>query len=192
MFLDANKCSCLLCKSYGKHIFMRHLRYREYSIETEFGVLPYVSTFLLNDIRTFIHANNAIDSSAWYSKKNRGPGFKTELPFCFISNDLPGCGRSHFPKMASKNLTSRVLLDNGTCHSPTKRKHLRSFFWYPNGRWHPYSQWNMADMTIHDSWGWVIEGSAAPALFTRALALGAMLPREKADPPEAAMLWRTK
>lgn len=36
--------------------------------------------------------------------KKRGLGIKTMVfQFCFISNDLPGCGRLYFPKMVPKS-----------------------------------------------------------------------------------------
>jgi hypothetical protein len=105
--------------------------------------LPYVSTFLLNNIRTFIHANNAIDASAWCSKRTGISGLQNELPFCCFGNDLPGCGRLHFPKMASKishPLYSfqgdlDTLPPKGKVHIPSFRIQMGCDFLTTNGMW---------------------------------------------------------
>lgn len=154
MFLDANKWSCLICESYGKHIFMLHLWYGECSIETEFGVLPYVSTFLLNNIwpsfmqiMLLTHQHGAA--------KERGSGLQNELLFCCFSNDLPGCGRLHFPKMASKISHPPIFLSQTFDTLPPRGKvHIPSFRIQMG--WTSITNGNVGEVSTEDFWGQVI------------------------------------
>lgn len=75
--------------------------------------------------------------------KERGSGLQNELPFCCFSNDLPGCGRLHFPKIASKishPLYSfqgdlDTLPPRGKVHIPSFRIQMGWDFLTTSGMW---------------------------------------------------------